>query len=248
MAKKNRNYRPPTVESDTGKDDRPHIAASFCDQGTQTLPDNEPWESGCQQESTPKVDLVNVETLSQPTSFSDKATQTAMLRTPIRGILRKVVATGATAASTKRVTFGETPASDITTGEFVPPSSRTGPEYRAKRRSELQEELRGSWKRRKRWHSTARRLAEQAMAEKEARALGGDRRVLWRRGMMVYLRKNGMNGNLDALGRFRKHDDDDGGDNNDNNNNDDTDDGSDNGNDGDDQLPNSRRKFLKQAE
>lgn len=106
----------------------------------------------------------------------------------------------------KKVDFASTLATDIISGDPISPHSMSGAEYRRRRaaaRGADQKQLL-SIRRRRLWLGPLRRVTTMWMAEDKARRIGGERRAVWQRILLQYMRQNGLNGMVDARSS-RKH-------------------------------------------
>lgn len=201
------NYKPPSVESVDEDRTSSSVTPTYRHQATQTGPANEDMgdvQGGSCQAITTQPAANDDGSLLSATTFCDKATQTRIAPEPTRCILKK---TTSPKASTNTVAFRETLAADIMTGKPLLPNPSPGAIFRAGGHEHSENCHCKERNAAKRWRAMARRLARDVIAEAEARRTGGQRRVLWRRGMLTFLRKNGLNGNLERIGRHREHND-----------------------------------------
>jgi hypothetical protein len=106
----------------------------------------------------------------------------------------------------KKVIFADTLATDLTSGDSVAQTSVSGQEYRhrwATRHGRGQKRL---WRNRRRrmWRGALNRVTSLWRAEARARRIGGERRATWQRILLQYLRKNGLNGQVDGRSSRRE--------------------------------------------
>ncbi|KAH6646673.1 hypothetical protein BKA67DRAFT_413009 [Truncatella angustata] len=197
MGTTTRIYRPPTVEE---APDEIRSRISSWPQGDTSV-GNDVTRGTQETAASPISDRLLTLVPANPRKRSSSVVEP--VRIPGKRILKR---TGSpmTAENIKRVRFGEAPAVDITNGEVMLPGATSGKEYRERKHSAMFLTARRQRIAARLWRRTARCIAEQALLEVDARRRGGRKRVHWRRGLIAFFRKNGLNGNIDTMGRFCK--------------------------------------------
>jgi hypothetical protein len=129
----------------------------------------------------------------------NKALPVCVVRPPLKGVLKtsqRIISSG------KRVRFSEMPASDIVTGSVVPPSSRTGKEYRTRGRSK-EKKASSSFKTcKKEWRSLVRQITNQPTGKREAQRRDSQKHLLGERDFKAYHREGGFSRRFGTKGNY----------------------------------------------